>query len=172
MYHLLLTFSPFILLRISVSPVCYAFWQPFKSKGFEWEQNESICPNFVNLSTLLHRIVENPLPRSEETMFLVWALAVTNELGPKQQCGFWKARSFLWKPLSCHWLLSCLSHVPLSLKDTWWESGKDTPQRGTKNTVSWSPSCKCKEEKWGTEEVRGDDDTVNTEIGKKLYHGD
>ena len=114
MYHLLLTFSPFILLRISVSPVCYAFWQPFKSKGFEWEQNESICPNSVNLSTLLHRIVENPLPRSEETTFLVWALAVTNELGRKQQCGFWKARSFLWKPLSCHWLLSCLSHVPLS----------------------------------------------------------
>ena len=120
MYHLLLTFSAFILLRTSRSPVCYAFWQPFKSKGFEWEQNKSICPNFITLSTLLHHIVEKPLPRNEETTFLVWALAVTNQLGCKQQCGFWKALSFLLcpgqtrKPLSCHRLLSCLSHVPLS----------------------------------------------------------
>lgn len=58
---------------------------------------------------------------------------------------------------------------PLCLQDTWWESGKDIPKRGTKDTVSWSPSYKCKEENWGTEEVRGDDDTVNTEIRKKLY---
>ena len=95
MYHLLLTSSPFIFLQIAMSPVCYAFWQPFESKGFEWEQDRSICPNFINLSTLLHHIVEKPLPGSEKTTFLAWALAVTNQLRRKQQCGFWKAPSFL-----------------------------------------------------------------------------
>lgn len=64
-----------------------------------------------------------------------------------------------------------VSHVPLST-ERYMVRVRERYIRGTRNTVSWSPSCKCKEEKWGTEEVRRWWHSEHRNPKKKLYHGD